>query len=153
MVKTILFELYPESTSRKGSILACDRYCMSFRFMLGRFLNGCGITQITRSNKREDREPKETVCNRKELRDHLKTKSPLVQGDGGFIVGLPPKGARMFSSKSISEGSGIRPELNNSVLPKRFIKLMEISPRKLENFKFNDTYTLMFNMKMYEVAY
>jgi len=121
--------------------------------MLVRILIGCDITQITRSNKREEGGPKETVCTKRELRDHLRIGSSPIYGDGGFIVGKLPKGARMFSSKSIKDGSGVRPDLNESELPKRLTKLAEISSKRLDNIKFNDIYTLMFNMKMYEIAY
>lgn len=106
-------------------------------------------TQITRSNKREEGEPKETACIRLELRDHLRVKSSMTYGDGGSIVGTIPKGARMFSSDTTQERSGIRP----TELPKKFTKLIDICNRRNENFKASDIYTLMFNTSMYEIAY
>ncbi|KAI9725890.1 MAG: hypothetical protein M1834_009467 [Cirrosporium novae-zelandiae] len=109
----------------------------------------CDITRIMWNNKKEEGEPKETVCTSRELRDHLRISSPIIYGDGGPIVGIMPKGARMFSSEIEREGSGIRPK----ELPKRFTKLIEICERRKEDFKVNDIYTLMYNMEMYEIAY
>lgn len=122
--------------------------------MYVRILIRCGITQITRSNKREEGEPKGTIGNKCELRDHLRIGSSLIYGDGGFIVGNKiPKGTRMFSSKTIREGSGVRPDLITSELPRKFTKLAEISSNKLNNVKFNDIYPLMYNTKLFEIAY
>ena len=152
MVKATLLELHPESTSRKGLVLAWNRYYMSIVHMLVRWAIECDITQITRSNKREEREPKETVCMKWELRDHLRVSSSITYGDGGFIVGIIPKGARMFSSEPNREGSGIRPDLNTE-LPKKLTKLIDICQRRINDFKVNDIYTLMFNETLYEIAY
>ena len=109
----------------------------------------CDITQITRSNKRKEGEPKGTIDISKELRDRLRAKSSITYGDGGFIVGYIPKGARMFSSETIQEGSGTRP----TKLPKKFTKLIDICGRHKEEFKAGEIYPLMFNMNMYEIAY
>ena len=154
MVKTTLFKLYLKGTSRKGSKLAWNRLCILIEIMYVRILIRCNITQITCSNKREEGEPKGTIGNNYELRDHLRGRSSLLYGDGDFVVGgKTPKGVRMFSSKGVKEGSGVRPDLNQSELPNKFTKLIDISSNKVNNMKFNDLYTLMFNMKMYEVAY
>nr|YP_010424016.1 hypothetical protein NQV51_mgp39 [Aspergillus sclerotioniger]USH57614.1 hypothetical protein [Aspergillus sclerotioniger] len=154
MVKTTLFELYLKSTSREGSMLAWNRHCISIETMYVRILIRCDITHIARSNKREEGEPKGTIGNSYELRDHLRIGSSLIYGDGGSILGNNlPKGARMFSSRANREGSGVRPNLNVSELPRKFTKLVEISSKRHDNIKFNDIYTLMFNTKLYEVAY
>lgn len=55
----------------------------------------------------------------------------------------------MYSSETNREGSGIRP----TELPKKFIKLVSICERRIDEFKVNDIYTLMFNIEMYEAAY
>jgi group II intron reverse transcriptase/maturase len=109
----------------------------------------CDITQITRSVKREEGEPKGTIDIRKELRDRLRVRSSLTYGDGGFVLGNMPKGARMFSSENNREGSGFRPK----ELPNKFTKLIEISNRHIHGFKASEIYSLMFNMNMYEIAY
>lgn len=109
----------------------------------------CNATRITRSNKRKKGEPKGTVGLIREPRDCLRIKSFLIYGNGGFVVGKIPKGARMYSSKTPRDGSGVRP----IELPKKFTKLVNICERKTSNFKINDIYTLMFNMEMYEAAY
>lgn len=109
----------------------------------------CDTTQITRSNKRKEGEPKGTIDTIWKLRDYLRVGSTLTYGNGGLVVGISPKGARMYSSKTIQEGSGIRPV----ELPKKFTKLVSICERRVDGFKVSDIYTLMFNMEMYEVAY
>lgn len=73
----------------------------------------------------------------------------MVYGDGGLIVGLKPKGARMFSSAIERDRSGVRP----TEFPKRFTKLIEICKRHPNNFKVSDIYPLMFNINLYEIAY
>lgn len=111
------------------------------------------INQIMRNNKREEGEPKETYDTKGELRDHLRVRTSRTYGDGGFVVGITlPKGTRMYSSKVNREGSGVRPYLETE-LPKKFTKLIEICQKRSENLKINDIYVLMFNMKMYEIAY
>lgn len=102
-----------------------------------------------RNNKRKEGEPKGTTDTRWELRDCLRVRSTLTYGNGGFVVGKYPKGARMYSSKAIQEGSGIRP----IELPKKFTKLVSICERRVNEFKVSDIYTLMFNTEMYEIAY
>ncbi len=92
----------------------------------------CDITQITRSNKREEGGPKWTNGTTSELRDHLKSWNSPAHGDGGPIVGT--KGARMFSSEVRREGSGIRP----NELPKKLTKLIEICERRKEDFKVSE---------------
>jgi len=109
----------------------------------------CNIAQITRSVKRKEGEPKGTIDTSWELRDYLRVGSTLTYGNGGFVVGKHPKGARMYSSKNIQERSGIRP----TILPKKFTKLVSICERRIDEFKISDIYTLMFNMEMYEAAY
>ena len=109
----------------------------------------CDINQVTRSNKRKEGEPKGTTDIRKELRDRLRVKSSITYGDGGFVVGNIPKGARRFSSEDIREGSGSRP----IEIPKKLTKLIEICARRNEEFKVSEIYPLMFNIKMYEIAY
>ena len=112
----------------------------------------CDITQIPRSNQRKEGEPKGTVCAKLELRDRLRARSSMAYGDGGFVLGIKPKEARMFSSVRNREGSGVRPNLKTE-LPKKFTKLIDICQRKTGDFKVSDIYTLMFNETMYEIAY
>lgn len=109
----------------------------------------CYTAQITRSNKRKEGEPKGTIDTKWELRDCLRVRTTLTYGNGGFVIGNYPKGARLYSSKPNQEGSGIRP----IELPKKFTKLVSICERWTKDFKINDIYTLMFNMEMYEIAY
>jgi len=149
MVKVLLFELYLESTSRKGLMHACYRHYISIILMLVRRIMKWDIAQIMRNNKREEGEPKGTIDIKLELRDHLRVKSSLTYGDGGPIIGNIPKGARMFSSEVTREGSGIRP----IELPRKLTKLIDICGRHKDEFKVSDIYTLMFNMKLYEIAY
>ena len=149
MVKVILLELYLKSTSREGLMHAWYRHYISIILMLVRRIMECDIAQITRSNKREEGEPKGTIDTKLELRDHLRVKSSLTYGDGGPIVGKTLKGARMFSSEITREGSGIRP----IELPRKLAKLIDICDRHKNDFKVSDIYALMFNMKLYEIAY
>ena len=108
----------------------------------------CNIARIARSNKREEGEPKWTNGTTSELRDHLRGWISPAFGDGGPIVGHS-KGARMFSSETQREGSGVRPQ----ELPKKFAKLIEICERRKEDLKVSEIYPFMSNMKMYEIAY
>ena len=117
--------------------------------MLVRRIMKWDIAQIMRNNKREEGEPKGTIDIKLELWDHLRVKSSLTYGDGGPIVGKISKGARMFSSEVTREGSGIRP----IELPRKLTKLIDICGRHKDEFKASDIYTLMFNMKLYEIAY
>lgn len=55
----------------------------------------------------------------------------------------------MYSSVTNRDGSGIRP----TELPKKYTKLVNICERRIDEFKVNDIYTLMFNTEMYEIAY
>lgn len=149
MVKAILPELYPKSISRKGLVFAWNRYYVLTLHLLTRCLVEYDTTQITRSNKREEGEPKGTIDAKWELRDCLRVRSTLTYGNGGFVVGNIPKGARMYSSVMNRDGSGIRP----TEFPKKYTKLVNISERRIDKFKINDIYTLMFKTEMYEIAY
>lgn len=117
--------------------------------MLERRIMKWDIAQIMRNNKREEGEPKGTIDIKLELWDQLRVKSSLTYADGGPIVGKISKGARMFSSLVTREGSGIRP----IELPRKLTKLIDICGRHKDEFKASDIYTLMFNMKLYEIAY
>ena len=149
MVKVLLLELYLESTSRKGLMHPCYRHYISIILILVRRIMKWDIAQIMRNNKREEGEPKGTIDIKLELRDHLRVKSSLTYGDGGPIVGIIPKGVRMFSSKVTREGSGFLP----IELPRELTKLIDICRRHKDEFKVSDVYTLMFNMNLYEIAY
>lgn len=64
----------------------------------------------------------------------------------------------MYSCESKGKKSGVRlketpREVVVSYLPKKFTKLANISTIRKENFKASDIYDLMYNEKLYEVAY
>lgn len=105
----------------------------------------------------ESGRPKGTIGINRELRDCLRAKALLAYGNGSSIVGLRPKGARMYSCGKVRKESGVRlnSELNSETLklPNKFIKLVKVCERKPKNFKASDIFDLMFNIRMYEVAY
>lgn len=133
----------------------------------------CNNRQAERiSLKMEKGRPKETTANRLELRDCLSIRNSLIYGNGASIVGLKPKGGRRHNLNSISQYNGFRyystdfkpisddkleivpsPSSGEGELPRRFKKLIEMCNKGNKDMKFNDIYRLMFNQRMYEVAY
>lgn len=59
----------------------------------------------------------------------------------------------MYSCTRKRKRSGTRPDESNSELPNKFTKLIKICSKNIENFKASDIYDLMFNIRMYEIAY
>jgi len=138
----------------------------------------CSNRQVERIDlKLEKGGPTETIANKVGLRDCLSVRNSLTYGNGAFILGTLtiPKGGRKHTLNSISQYNGFRyystgiktTIINNSFipnggqtdsqgqgdLPKRFKKLIELCEHKTKDMKFNDVYKLMFNQRMYEVAY
>lgn len=104
-----------------------------------------------RSSKRENGEPKGTGCTRSEIRDCLRVWATPTYGNRGSV-----RGARKFSHTGAGKGSGIRPTMKDETLhdlPNKFVKLLEICKLRTSNFKVSDIYTLMYNYRLYEIAY
>ena len=90
-------------------------------------------------------------------------------GNRAFVVGLNPKGGRKYRFKTSSQHNGFRcyskavvplqenQEVKTTAikreLPRKFEKLTQICVVPKDGFKVNDIYKLMFNVRMYEVAY
>lgn len=155
MVKVWLPESYPESASRKGRMLSCYRHSTESTCLLGRLVEGSSVTQTTRSRKMEKGTPKGTFNTNWELRDCLRVVAPSkTYGNGGSIL----KGARMYSCGRVRKGSGVQPlkdsltkESNN--LPNKYTKLIKICSLRNKDFKVNDIFSLMCNVRMFEIAY
>lgn len=149
MVKSALIEVYWEDTSGKGSKLDCNRFSTRTRCMLKRHLVGSFVVQNARSIKTKNGTPKETNGQLSGLRDHLRLYR-YNYGDRDFVVGLSSlKGVRMYSSVGIRERSGVRP----NELPNKFARLIEVSSSRTKDFKANNIYELMYNERLYEMAY
>lgn len=129
-----------------------------FMNLLVRYVERSVRSHIARSNKQESGKPKGTQCTNRELRDCLRVQAIKTYGNGGSILRFTPKGARMYSCGQTRKKSGVRlpSELlneENLKLPNKFIKLVKVCERKPKNFKVSDIFDLMFNIRMYEVAY
>lgn len=130
------------------------------------------VRQVIRNDlKTESRVPKGTIDANMELGDCLNVDAYSTYGNGAFVVGLSsrPKGGRKYPLNLNSQRIGFRcysksasPTTGNSVmdkdtnkgdLPRRFEKLTEICATPKDGMKINDIYKLMFNVRMYEVAY
>lgn len=159
MMKVALLEVHPESTSWEGSAgIRHSRNTLS-TYLLIRHVDGSIVTQTTRSSKMESGTSKGIVCINRELRDYLRAVAPSkAYGNGGSIVGIFPKGARMYSCGQIQKGSGIRPtvvpiQVEKNNLPNKYIKLVNICAKRTKDFKINDIFGLMCNSRMFEIAY
>jgi retron-type reverse transcriptase len=160
MVKVILPKSNPLVTSGKGLVHALNRYYDMFFDKLIRSEKGYIVRRVTRSNhKMESWRPKGTIVANKELRDYLRVGVAYpIYGNGAAIlkdVSNMMKGGRNCSFGNISQNIGFRYYSTETKgdLPKRFEKLVKFCATPKEGMKINDIYNLMFNKRMYEVAY
>jgi hypothetical protein len=118
------------------------------------------VRQVTRSNhKKESRRPKETIIAILELGDCLRVGGAhMTYGNGASVVNRSQtllKGGRKCLFGLNSQHNGVRcysTEIERD-LPKRFENLIKLCHIPREEVKINDIYQIMFNKKMYEVAY
>jgi hypothetical protein len=100
--------------------------------------------------------PKGTEAPHSELRDCLRAGAYPVYGNGVSILGL--KGDRPHLLRTTQERIGVRcysttPKKAKGDLPRKFEKLVQRCAIPKDNYKVNDIYPIMFNTRMYEVAY
>lgn len=114
---------------------------------------------ISNGYKSENRGPNGTIVANMENGDCLKAGAYPTYGNRAPIV-ITLKGGRKCSLKLNSQYNGFRcyskqakASLSEGNLPRKFEKLVQICAKPKENFKVNDIYRLMFNVRMYEVAY
>lgn len=112
---------------------------------------------ISNGYKSESRGPNGTTVVNMESGDCLNVGAYPTYGNRAPIV---RKGGRKCLFKLNSQHNGIRcysketkPSLSEGNLPRKFEKLVKICAKPKENLKVNDIYRLMFNVRMYEVAY
>lgn len=171
-VKVTLLEPYPLVTSRKGLVLAWNWYYDMIFDKLAQSQIGYIVRQVIRNDlKLESWEPKGTTVAIMELGDCLSVDAYSTYGNGVPVVGLGwgPKGDRKYPLNLNSQHNGFR-YYSNAVLPvstkrekdkytakgdlpRRFEKLIKICATPKDGLKLNDIYKLMFNARMYEVAY
>lgn len=122
---------------------------------------------VSNGFKSESGGPKGTIVANMELGDCLRVGAYPTYGNGVFVVGFNPKGDRKYLFKGHSQHNGVRyyskkvsplhqEEVENTIkrdLPRKFEKLIQICATPKDEFKVNDIYKLMFNSRMYEVAY
>jgi len=103
--------------------------------------------------------PKETIIVILELGDYLRVcGAQLTYGNGASVVNKGQtllKGGRKCLFGLNSQHNGFRcysTEIERD-LPKRYEKLMKLCYIPREEVKINDIYPIMFNKKMYEIAY
>lgn len=102
----------------------------------------------------ENWRPTGTIAKNKVLRDCLSVANTYTTyGNGASIVSNKLKGGRKYPFTSTSQSIGFRCYSTERNLPRRFEKLINICSSPKEYFKVNDIYKLMYNAKMYELAY
>jgi group II intron reverse transcriptase/maturase len=160
MVKVKLPGSNPLVTSGKGLVLALNRYYDMFFDKSVQSEKGYRVRRVTRSNqKMESWKPKGTIIANKELRDYLRVGVAYpIYGNGAAVlknVFNMKKGGRKCSFENVSQNIGFRYYSTETKgdLPKRYEKLVKICAAPKEGMKINDIYNLMFNKRMYEVAY
>jgi group II intron reverse transcriptase/maturase len=159
MVKVILLESYPLVTSREGLVHAWCRYYAVNISKLEQLLLDYTGRQVKRIDlKMENWKPKGTTITGKELGDCLSVGAAMTYGNGASILGNNTlKGGRKYYHRSNLQYIGVRcysnvhTMENERELPRRFEKLIDLCAK--EELKVNDIYKLMFNLRMYEVAY
>jgi len=118
------------------------------------------VRRVTRSNhKKESWRPKETIIAILELGDYLRVGGAhMTYGNGASVVDRSKnlsKGGRKCLFGFNSQHNGVRcysTEIKRD-LPKRFEKLIKLCQTPREEVKINDIYKIMFNKRMYEIAY
>jgi len=160
MVKVILLESYPLVTSREELVHALSRYYDMFSNKLIKLGEGYIVRRVTRSNhKMENWRPKGTVIANSELRDCLRVGTAYPSyGNGAIVVNhgktMMKGGRKCFIGASLQH-NGFRyySTERKGDLPRRFEKLVNMCDIPKDGLKINDIYNLMFNERMYEVAY
>lgn len=160
MVKVILLESYPLVTSREELVYALSRYYDMFSKKSVYLEKGYIVRQVTRSNhKMENWRPKGTVIANSELRDCLRVGAAYPSyGNGVTVVNhgkTVMKGDRKCFFEASLQHNGFRyySTERKGDLPRRFEKLTNMCAIPKDGLKINDIYNLMFNERMYEVAY
>jgi len=107
----------------------------------------------------ESRGPKEIIITTIELGDCLRVGAAYTTyGNGAFVVNKSKnllKGGRKCLFGLNSQHNGFRyysTEIERN-LPRKFEKLINICLIPKEGMKVNDIYNLMYNKRMYEIAY
>src|SRR5690606_21237412 len=129
------------------------------------------ISRVMLNNqKMESWGSKGTIATNAELRDCLKAENPAY-GNGVFLVGKAPKGDRKYLYKNwerngircysslVSPVIGLKPHMergpwgktNEINLPRKFVKLVNFCRK--DEVKVSEIYNLMYNPKLYEIAY
>ena len=160
MVKVILLESYPLVTSREELVHALSRYYDMFSNKSIQLEKGYIVRRVTRSNhKMENWRPKGTVIANSELRDCLRVGAAYPSyGNGVTLVNhgktMMKGGRKCFFGASLQH-NGFRyySTERKGDLPRRFEKLANMCAIPKDGLKINDIYNLMFNERMYEVAY
>jgi hypothetical protein len=144
---------------------------------LGQSLIGYIARQAVRHGlKTESRRPKGTIVAKKELGDCLSVGTYPTYGNGAFILSRGSstflKEGRKYLFKSTPQHNGFRcyskevcpppikpekaildGETTKGDLPRRFEKLINLCATPKDGLKISDIYKLMFNARLYEVAY
>lgn len=132
------------------------------RYKLVQFLIDYNARRAVRNGyKSESGGPKGTAAVNMEGGDCLSVGNRPTYGNGAFVVGFNPKGGRKYHFKFKRQHNGSRcyskamtnVDTAKGDLPRRFEKLTQICATPKDGFKANDIYKLMFNKRMYEVAY
>lgn len=154
MVKVVLLESYPLVTSGKGLVHVWSRYYDVIDNKLGWLSIDYMLRQVHRTDlKMESGTPTGAIAKVKELGDCLSDGFKPTYGNGAFIVKRKMKEGRKYLFNSISQRIGFRCYSTTRDLPKRFEKLINICSTPKNDFKVNDIYKLMYNVRMYEIAY
>lgn len=158
MVKVILLESNPLVTSREGFVHAYYRYnAVIFGKSLRPEIDYTSRQAIRNGLNVESRKPKGTIVAKRELGDCLSVGTYQTYGNGALVVGKVGKtllkGGRRFTFNPNSQYNGSRCYSTTGELPRRFEKLVHICENPIPEMKINDIYKLMYNVRMYEVAY
>src|SRR5882762_5029 len=118
------------------------------------------VRRVTRSNhKMESWRPKGSIIAISELGDCLRVGAAYTTyGNGASVVNngfTLLKGGRKCLIKKSMQHSGFRYYSSETKgnLPRKFEKLVKLCAIPKDGFKISDIYNLMFNTRMYEVAY
>lgn len=155
MVKVILLELHPLAASGKGLVHVWYWYYMMITVMLIWTVIGYIIMQVISNDlKVESEEPKGAIARATELRDCLTGSSYIPHGNRASIVGISLlKGGRANGIGLITQHIGVQCYSTKRDLPKRFEKLLKFCEDRKPNTKVSDIYKLLFQEKLYEIAY
>jgi group II intron reverse transcriptase/maturase len=155
MAKAILPEPNSSDVSRKGLRHAWNRSYQDCIKRLTCLIQEESLSQVTRSYKVKSWEPKEIFNSQRELWDCLRERNSISYGNGVFIVPKLERKTGIILLKTNVKRIGFRyyATSNKGNLPRSFNKLVKFSNSSREAKITDSIYKLMFDYRMYEIAY